>query len=92
MPFGIAGSKLSLPESSSVLYILSLLMLYFVVFDTRDVLPKFHFPQAVLYNAFIAANDILGCCLRCLVPRAPKSKAWRNTHRVCREVSTVLYF
>ncbi|KAG4924553.1 hypothetical protein JHK87_050093 [Glycine soja] len=36
--------------------------------------------QAIIHYAYVAANDILGSCLRCLVLGATKSEARRDAH------------
>ncbi|KAG5091626.1 hypothetical protein JHK82_050404 [Glycine max] len=38
------------------------------------------FDQAIIHYAYVAANDILGSCLRCLVLGATKSEARRDAH------------
>lgn len=54
--------------------------------------PKVFLLQAVLYKASAATYDILGCCLWCVVPGAPKSETWGDSHRVCREVKLLRFY
>ena len=98
MHFGIVGSKQLITECSTVPthnYKMICIFCHYWCLILQFVIPvvsyQYHiFLQAVLHNASVAAYDILGCCLWCVVPRAPKSKTWRNTDWICREVSTFL--
>lgn len=51
--------------------------------------PRVLILQAIFYYAFGLPNDILGCCLWCLVLRTSIFKAWGNSYWIRREVASV---
>ncbi len=46
-------------------------------------------PQAIIHHAFDALDDIMGCCLRCMVPGASDSATWWDTHWICWKVGLI---
>jgi len=46
-------------------------------------------PQAIIHHAFDALDDIMGCCLRCMVPGASDSASWWDIHWICWKVGLI---